>query len=34
MPYQEKLTDTRWGFWVEIFVDAAIVAMLAIAIVA
>jgi hypothetical protein len=34
MPYQEKLTDTRWGWCVEMFVDAAIVAMLVIAIVA
>lgn len=34
MPYQEKLTDTRWGFWVEIIADAIIAAMLVIAIVA
>lgn len=34
MPYLEKLTDTRWGWWVEHAVTAAIVVMLVIAIVA
>lgn len=34
MTYLEKLTDTRWGWWVENAVMASIMAMLVIAIVA